>query len=74
MDLDELTLTSIDNQRHLATSEDIVKAVAFAIRAGHTDRTAYRFVTALVMTDSLSPRRWWAAALEKVMQLEKENS
>ena len=74
MDLDELTLASIDNHRHLTTSEDIVKAVAFAARAGHTDRTAYRFVVALGMTSSLSPRRWWAATLDKVMQLEKEEN
>lgn len=73
MDVDDLTLTSIDGHRHLATSEQIVKAVAFAIRAGHTSTTAYRFVTALVMTDSLSPRRGWAATLEKIMQLEKES-
>lgn len=74
MRAEELTLGMIDNQRHLTTSIDIVQAVGFAVRAGHSDRTAYRFVTALVMLDRLQPRRWWAATLNTVMQLEKEEA
>lgn len=75
MKLDALTLASIDGMRHLTVSEHIVKAVAFAVRAGHKDRTAYRFVTALVMTDALEEgepgtRRWWDV-LKAVMDLEQ---
>lgn len=66
-----LTLAAIDNTRHLVTSEDIVKAVAFAARAAHSDRTSYRFVTALVMTDMLTERSYWPVVLRAVRQLEE---
>lgn len=65
-----LSLTAIDSMRHLTTSEDIVAAVAFAARAGHTNRTAYRFVTALVMRDVLTDPAQWGDLLRQVMDLE----
>lgn len=71
MDLDELTLNSIDNMRHLTVSEDIVAAVAFAVRAGHSNATAYRFVTTLVMTNTLQLPGVWPSALRVVMDLEE---
>lgn len=72
MDIDDLTLTSIDAHRHLTTSEAVVSAVAFAARRGHSDVTAYRFVTVLVMLDQLQPRKWWARTLGVVRDLEIE--
>jgi hypothetical protein len=65
-----LTLTSIDSMRHLTVGEDIVAAVAFAARAGHSNRTAYRFVTALVMQDALTDPARWGDLLRMVMDLE----
>lgn len=67
---DGLTLTAIDGMRHLTASEDVVAAVAFAARAGHSTRTAYRFVTALVMTDALKNPTRWGDILKLVMDLE----
>ncbi len=72
MQTDDLTLTSIDSVRHLTTSEEVVKAVAFAVRVGHQNHTAYRFVTALVMTDNLADRTDWPKVLLRVMDLERE--
>lgn len=72
MSPDELTLASIDNQRHLVTSVELVSAVAFAARSGHTDRIAYRFVTALVMTDTLGSGIRWPEVLSIVAELTRE--
>lgn len=72
MSPDELTLASIDNQRHLATSIEMVSAVAFAARAGYTDRIAYRFVTALVMTNTLGSGIRWPEVLSVVAELTRE--
>lgn len=69
---DELTLTSIDAMRHLATSQDMVTAVAFAARSGHDNTTCYRFVTALVMTDQLTNRFGWLDVLRRVKKLEAD--
>lgn len=70
MRAEELTLPAIDCMRHLSTSWDIVRAVAFAARAGHSDRTAYRFVTALVMIGKLEWPQYWPEILKAVMELE----
>lgn len=74
MNREDLTLGMIDNMCHLTASEKIIQAAAFAARAGHTDRTVHRFVTALVMTDSLSPRKWWEDLLGRVARLEREEA
>jgi hypothetical protein len=71
MQPEELTLSMIDHQRHLTTSEEIVRAVGFAVRAGHQNHTAYRFVTALVMTGNLADRADWPKILLRVMDLER---
>jgi hypothetical protein len=65
-----LTLTNIDAVCHLSASEPIVRASAFAARAAHSDTTAYRFVTALVMTGLLDHRSEWPAVLRMVHELE----
>lgn len=67
---EDLTLAAIDSARHLAVSEDIVGAVAFAARAAHSNQTAGRFVTALVMKDALQAPVRWGAILKQVMDLE----
>lgn len=79
MQPDELSLDSIDSMRHLIVNPLIVKAVTFAVRNTgrevHTyrdDRTAYRFVTALVMTNTLEDGRQWPEVLETVTHLESE--
>lgn len=72
MDPDELTLTSIDQMRHLVTSEVIVQAAGFAARAGHSDRTVYRFIVALAMTSTLNQGVYWPRVLKRVMALEAE--
>lgn len=69
---DELTLASIDGIRHLIINELMVKAITFAARSGHTDRTAYRFVVALVMTNTLDDGTRWPEVLKTVMELEDE--
>lgn len=74
METHELTLTNIDSVRHLTASEDVVNAVAYAARAGASDRTAYRFVTALVMTASLMDRPRWPGVLRAVADLERGHS
>lgn len=74
METHELTLTNIDSVRHLTASEDVVNAVAYAARAGASDRTAYRFVTALVMTASLMDRPRWPGVLRAVKELEQGHS
>ena len=69
---EELTLTAADNMRHLTISEDMVKAVAFAARAAHSDATVHRFVTALVMTNILTDPFRWPYVLRTIMNLENE--
>jgi hypothetical protein len=68
---EELSLCSIDSMCHLWSNEETVSAVAFAARAGHSDRTAYRFLTALGMTDNLTDRTDWPEVLLRVMDLER---
>lgn len=78
MDPDELTLTGIDQMRHLVTGVLTVKAVAFAVRrcpraevhTGRDDRTAHRFLTALVMTATLEQSTRWPEVLDVVLSLE----
>lgn len=70
MDVRELTLTSIDNHRHLTVSQDLVTAIAYAARSGCDDTTCYRFVTALVMTDSLTDHFKWLDVLKHTKRLE----
>lgn len=70
----DLTLPMIDGQRHLVAGERLVTAIAFAARTGRSDRTVYRFVTALVMTDSLLRGERWSAVLEAVDALELESA
>lgn len=74
MDTDDLTLTSIDGQRHLTTSEEIIHAAAFPIRLGHTVQTTYRFVTAVVMLDELRSQRAWPTILRRVLDLQTEGT
>lgn len=75
MNIGDLSLRSIDGMRHMTTSDEIVTAVAFAARAGHSNVTAYRFVTALTVCDALKggspsdPK--WQAILKTVMDLER---
>lgn len=73
MKIEELTFGSIDAQRHLITSQDVVAAVAFAVRNAWSDKGAYRFVTALVMTDKLTAdRREWYAVMRQIAKLTME--
>jgi len=70
MKIEELSLIAIDGQRHLVTSENVVAAVAYAVRRGYGNVTAYRFVTALVMTDQLrGPLGQWPVVLKKIRDL-----
>jgi hypothetical protein len=71
MEPEDLTLISIDGMRHLTTSEEVVRAVAFAVRAGHENHTAYRFVSAVAMLGALTDRSHWPAILLRVMDLER---
>lgn len=69
--IEELTLAAIDGMRHLVTSERVVGAAAFAARAGYDDVMAYRFVTALVMTNNLDRPGWrWELTLRTLAELE----
>jgi len=68
--LEDLSLRSVDAMRHLVTSEDVVAAIAFAVRAGHSNVTAYRFVSALAMSDDLDYQPAWPRVLRKIIQLE----
>lgn len=76
MDITELTLDSIDGHRHLAISQSLVTAVAYAARSGYDDTFCYRFVAALVMTDQLhdTTRGGWLRVLNHIKRLEgREN-
>jgi len=70
--IEDLSIPAIDGMRHLVVSEDVVTAVAFAVSRDHDVRTAYRFVTALVMTDRLEDRRTWRPVLAWVKRLEQD--
>lgn len=69
MEIGDLNLVSIDGMRHLVVSEEVVTATAFAARAGFSDVTCYRFVVALVMTDTLKNVGQWRTVLAKVCSL-----
>lgn len=69
MKVNELTLYMIDSERHLTTSEEIVAAVAYAARDGWSNTTAYRFVTALVMTDNLRNYVVWPVVIRQIKDL-----
>ena len=69
MDVGELTLPMIDEHRHLVTSGQVVSAVAYAVRKGYGDVTAYRFATALVMIDRLESYGQWPAVLQMLGNL-----
>lgn len=66
MKIENLTLTGIDQMRHLVVNERIITAAAFATRTGRPDATVYRFVVALVLTDSLERGERWSDVLEAV--------
>jgi hypothetical protein len=68
--IEDLTLAAIDGMRHLVTSEQVVNAAAFAARAAYDDVMAYRFVTALVMTNNLERRSEWRTVLRHLAELE----
>jgi hypothetical protein len=72
--IEDLSLTSIDGIRHTTTSESIVAAVVFAAKLGHSTRTAYRFVTALVMVNALDDISQWEDVLRQVVTLEGEGA
>lgn len=76
MDVHELTLTSIDNHRHLAISQDLVTAIAFGARSGYDDTFCYRFVSALVMTDQLFDRTrgGWLDVIKHIKRLEAQEN
>lgn len=69
MKIEDLSLISIDGQTHLTTSEEIVRAVAWAARRGWGNYTAHRFVTALVMTDNLRHTNRWPEVMKKIDDL-----
>lgn len=77
----ELTLPGIDGIRHLVTSEDVIKAVSFAVRhAGNEnttdesiDRTAYRFLVAVSMVGALEWPDEWIGILDHVLALEQKD-
>jgi len=70
MSPDDLTLTAIDAQRHLAASPEIVSAVCYAAKIGFGSATCWRFVTALVMTDRLGLPPSWPRVLRAVKDLQ----
>lgn len=71
---EELNLTHIEGMRHLVVNEKLVTAAAFAARTGRPDSTVYRFVVALVLTDTLERGERWSAVLEAVDALELESA
>ena len=70
--LGELSLISVDSMRHLAVSEEVVAAVTFAARAGHSNVTVYRFVSAVSMCGDLDYPLGWPTILRKITELETE--
>lgn len=70
--IEDLNLTSIDGMRHLTVGEGIVAAVVFAAKNGHSTQTAYRFVTAVVMVDTLNGVTQWEYILRRIRVLERE--
>lgn len=69
MKIEDLSLISIDGQAHLTTSEQVVSAAAWAARRGWGNYTALRFVTALVMTDTLRHTNKWPEVMKKINDL-----
>lgn len=47
-------------------------AVAFAVRAGHSDDAAHRFLEALCQDGVLGQRRQYGPVLARIMREEKE--
>ena len=70
MNTEELSLYAIDSHRPIVVSPEIVCAVAFAARLGWSERTTYRFVTAVVLTDNLRDRGLWPEIMRKVKNLQ----
>jgi hypothetical protein len=70
---EDLTLDDIDALRHLYVNELLIKAVALAVRSGHTDRTAYRFAT-LMMTNLVDYSHRWTDVLKTITELEAEEN
>lgn len=71
MIVNDLTLGMVDNQRHLIASEKTVRAISYGARRTDSDRTVYRFVTALVMANCLDYPEYWPSVLAKINELEK---
>lgn len=69
MEIDDLTLTSIDAHAHLAISQDVLVAVAWHARRGFSDQTTYRFISAVVMTDSLRHSERWPDICRRIQKL-----
>lgn len=69
MKIEDLSLIAIDQGTHQTTSEEIVRAVAWAARRGWGNYTAMRFVTALVMTDNLRHTEKWPEVMKKIDDL-----
>lgn len=70
--IDDLSLVAIDGLRNHAASEEIVAAVVFAAQNGYGAHTAHRFVSALVMTDTLRDPSQWTPVLRKIVNLQIE--
>ena len=70
MKIEDLSLAAIDGQRHLTTSDEIVRAVAYAARRGYGNVSCYRFVTAVMMLEA--PIDVWPQVLKKIDDLKTE--
>jgi len=68
--IEDLTLSAVDVGKHAAVSEEVVTAVAFAAKMGYGPATCHRFVSALVVTNTLLDMIEWAAVLRKVRDLQ----
>lgn len=72
VDIDELTLTMIASHMHLTIGNPMVAAIAYAARLGWSDVTCRAFVTALIMTNTLTDQSQWPVVLRKVQDLKIE--
>lgn len=72
MKIEDLTLTEIDGAAGPAASPEIVRASAYAARRGWGNRTCYRFVVALIVTNQLRhpDLSQWDAILKKIENLQ----
>lgn len=75
MKIEDLNLADLDALSAHLVSGPVVRAVAMAARAGHTDQMATRLVAALFLTNCLTEPGRWHYVLRAVMDLtEKETT